>query len=136
MIQKKPNVEQLAEVEKMRHVFFHLSTRVKAILNAYGKRMSHSPGALRRLQNLVFMLENKINGVIAMSIAQCQQDQVWLWLDQTYIFIYIYIYKDLYLVTLINFNLFYFYFAWLEDLDSEKEDANQKDGSISNGDGN
>ena len=76
LIQKKHNVEQLAEVEKMRHVFFHLSTRVRAILNAYGKRMSHSPGAPRRLQNLVFMLENKVNGVIAMSIAQCQQDQV------------------------------------------------------------
>ena len=76
LIQKKHNVEQLAEVEKMRHVFFHSSTRVKAILNAYGKRMSHSPGAPRRLQNLVFMLENKVNGVIAMSIVQCQQDQV------------------------------------------------------------
>merc|ERR1712141_994389 len=61
--------------EKMHHVFFHLSTRVRAILNAYGKRMSHSPGAPQRLQNLVFMLENKVNGVIAMSIAQCQQDQ-------------------------------------------------------------
>ena len=53
------------------------------------------------------------------------------WIRLTYLYIDI-----LYLVTLINFNLFYFYFAWLEDLDSEKEDANQKDGSISNGDGN
>ena len=88
LIQKKHNVEQQAEVEKMHHVFFHLSTRVRAILNAYGKRMSHSPGAPRRLQTLVFMLENKVNGVIAMSIAQCQLDQVRLWLHQSYIFIY------------------------------------------------
>merc|ERR1711997_820562 len=72
---KKHNVEQLAEVVKMRRVFFHSSTRVKATLNACGKRTSHSPGAPRRLQNLVFMLENKVNGDIAMSIAQCQQEQ-------------------------------------------------------------